>query len=131
MGDTIEDLPLTRENVFAAAELIKPYVHVTPVHTSKTLDLFVSTAQKPDDLAGTEWEGQEPARPKIRLFFKCENYQKIGAFKARGAFHAVSHLTPEQRSKGVITHSSGNTSQDHEPQAALNDDQETMHRHWH
>jgi len=87
--------------------LIKRYIHVTPVHTSKTLDLIASTPQSSDLLAHTEWAGQNAAKPKIRLFFKCENYQKIGAFKARGAFHAVSRLTPEQRSKGVITHSSG------------------------
>ncbi|KIW07779.1 uncharacterized protein PV09_01705 [Verruconis gallopava] len=103
--------PLTRESVAAAAELIKPYIHLTPVHTSTTLNTIASTPQTPEDLAGTEWEGQKPARPKIRLFFKCENYQKIGAFKARGAFHAVSRLTSEQRSKGVITHSSGNHAQ--------------------
>ena len=107
MSDASPDLPLTRESVIAAAELIKPYIHVTPVHTSKTIDTFASTPQTPEDLASTEWAGQEPAKPKIRLFFKCENYQKIGAFKARGAFHAVSRLSPEQRSKGVMTHSSG------------------------
>lgn len=107
MGDSVPDLPLTRESVTTAAELIKEYIHHTPVHTSKTLDLFASTPQSSADLKGTEWERQEPAKPKIKLFFKCENYQKIGAFKARGAFHAVSRLTPEQRSKGVMTHSSG------------------------
>jgi threonine dehydratase len=101
------DPPLIRDSVIEAAELIKRYIHVTPVHTSKTLDLIASTPQSPETLADTEWTGQHPAKPKIRLFFKCENYQKIGAFKARGAFHAVSRLAPEQRSKGVITHSSG------------------------
>lgn len=98
---------MTRESVIVAAELIKPYIHVTPVLTSTTLTTFASAPQPAEALVGTEWEGQESAKPNIRLFFKCENYQKIGAFKARGAFHAVSRLTPEQRSKGVITHSSG------------------------
>lgn len=107
MSESTPDLPLTRESVFAAAELIKPYIHVTPVHTSKTIDSFASTPQSERDLADTKWKGQTPAKPKIRLFFKCENYQKIGAFKARGAFHAVSRLSPEQRRKGVMTHSSG------------------------
>jgi threonine dehydratase len=111
MGDSELDLPLTRESVVAAAKLIKPYIHFTPVHTSKTLDLFASTPQLPEDLIGTEWEGQESAKPQIRLFFKCENYQKIGAFKARGAFHAVSRLSPAQRGRGVMTHSSGEWSQ--------------------
>jgi hypothetical protein len=43
----------------------------------------------------------------MRLFFKCENYQKVGAFKARGAFHAIARLSDEQLQKGVVTHSSG------------------------
>lgn len=107
MGEAGADLPLTRESVVEAANLIKSYIHETPVHTSQTLDTIASTPQSADALQGTEWEGQDPARPKLKLFFKCENYQKIGAFKARGAFHAVSRLTPEQRSKGVMTHSSG------------------------
>jgi threonine dehydratase len=107
MPTSSSDLPLVRESVIAAAELIKPYIHITPVHTSRTLDNFASTPQTPEDLTNTTWEGQEPAKPRIRLFFKCENYQKIGAFKARGAFHALSRLTPDQRSNGVITHSSG------------------------
>jgi threonine dehydratase len=63
-------------------------------------------------LKGTQWEGQEPARPKIKLFFKCENFQRIGAFKVRGAFHAVARLIEEfgieeVKRRGVVTHSSG------------------------
>src|SRR6187431_462986 len=45
------------------------------------------------------------------LFFKCENFQKVGAFKARGAMNAALQLTPEQRAKGIATHSSGNHAQ--------------------
>jgi threonine dehydratase len=107
MDDISNCPPLTRDSVIEAAKLIEKYIHRTPVHTSTTLTTFASTPQSPEDLVGTEWQGEEPARPKIRLFFKCENYQKIGAFKARGAFHAISKLTPDQRSKGVMTHSSG------------------------
>jgi threonine dehydratase len=104
----IEDTPpLTRASVQAAHELIKPYIHLTPVITSTTLTHFASTLQAPSDLIGTEWEGQDPAKPIIKLFFKCENQQRIGAFKARGAFHAVGRLSVEERSRGVITHSSG------------------------
>lgn len=99
--------PLTRASVQAALELIKPYIHLTPTITSATLTTFASTPQLTSNLVGTEWEGQEPAKPVVRLFFKCENQQRIGAFKARGAFHAVGRLTGEQRSKGVMTHSSG------------------------
>ncbi|MDL5047363.1 pyridoxal-phosphate dependent enzyme [Oscillatoria amoena NRMC-F 0135] len=49
--------------------------------------------------------------PGVQFFFKCENFQKIGAFKARGAMNAVLTLTPEQRAKGIATHSSGNHAQ--------------------
>ncbi len=45
------------------------------------------------------------------IYFKCENFQRIGAFKFRGAFNALSQLTPAQRKKGVIAHSSGNHAQ--------------------
>lgn len=107
MAEVSQCPPLTRDSVIAAHELIKPYIHFTPVHTSTTLSRFASTPQTPEDLQGTEWDGQDPAQPKIRLFFKCENFQKIGAFKARGAFHAISRLTDEQKSGGLITQSSG------------------------
>ena len=75
-------------------------------------DRIASTPQTPESLIGTPYEGQEAARPKFRFFFKCENYQRIGAFKARGAFHALLRLIEELgedevRRRGVITHSSG------------------------
>lgn len=65
---------------------IEPHVHRTPVLTCRSLDEVVGA----------------------RLFFKCENFQKIGAFKARGATNAVFSLTAEQAARGVRTHSSGN-----------------------
>lgn len=106
------DLPLTRESIVAAHNLIKPHLHTTPVLTNTTLSNLASTPQSPEALKGTPWEGQEPAKPQVRLFFKAENFQKIGAFKVRGAFHAVLRLIEEKgieevRKKGVITHSSG------------------------
>lgn len=70
----------------AAHARIAPYVHRTPVMTCHSLD----------DTAGAE------------LFFKCENFQKVGAFKARGACNAVFALTDEAARRGVVTHSSGN-----------------------
>ncbi len=76
----------TYADVVAAHERIAPFVHRTPVFTSAYLD----------DLTGA------------RLFFKCENFQKAGAFKARGASNAVFGLTADQARKGVATHSSGN-----------------------
>lgn len=77
---------LTIEDVRTAHERIKPYIHNTPVLTSTYLD----------GLSGAE------------LFFKCENFQKAGAFKVRGASNAVFGLTDEQVKNGVATHSSGN-----------------------
>ncbi len=69
-----------------AMRLISPHVHRTPVLTSRQLDT----------LSGAH------------LFFKCENFQKVGAFKFRGATNAVLNLTDDQRAAGVVTHSSGN-----------------------
>jgi len=79
------DFP-TYDDVIAAHERIAPYIHRTPVMTSSYIN----------SLVGAE------------LFFKCENFQKAGAFKARGASNAVFGLTDEQAAKGVATHSSGN-----------------------
>ncbi|TLD24570.1 tryptophan synthase beta subunit-like PLP-dependent enzyme [Venturia nashicola] len=103
--------PLTRSSVQEAHALIKAHIHLTPTITSTTLTTFASTPQSPSDLVGTEWEGQPPAKPVIRFFFKCENQQRIGAFKARGAFHALARLGDEGRRGGVVTHSSGNHAQ--------------------
>jgi threonine dehydratase len=83
------DLTAVRE----AAERIAPHAYRTPVLTSATLDKLASTH------AGRE------------LFFKCEIFQKVGAFKFRGACNAVLNLPPEHASRGVVTHSSGNHAQ--------------------
>jgi len=74
------------DDVLAAHERIKPHIHNTPVLTSTFMN----------NLTGAE------------LFFKCENFQKAGAFKVRGASNAVYGLSDEQAIKGVATHSSGN-----------------------
>lgn len=76
----------TFQDMLAAHERIRPYIHRTPVLTSSYIN----------DLVGAE------------LFFKCENFQKAGAFKARGASNAVFGLSDEKAKKGVATHSSGN-----------------------
>jgi threonine dehydratase len=104
--------PLTRASVEAAHALIRPHIHTTPVLTNTTLNNLASTPQTTDALKGTQWEGQEPAKPKVRLFFKCEHLQRIGAFKVRGAFHAVLRLIEERgiedvRKQGLATASSG------------------------
>ncbi|KAI1959803.1 hypothetical protein LOZ58_004167 [Ophidiomyces ophidiicola] len=108
--------PLSRASIEAAYALVQPRVHITPVLTSRTLNNIASTPQSAGSLAGSPFEGRPPARPKINLFFKCENFQKIGAFKARGAFHAVLRLCESLgvdavRARGVVTHSSGNHAQ--------------------
>ena len=79
------DIP-TFDDVVAAHERIKPYIHRTPVLTSSFLN----------DLTGAQ------------LYFKCENFQKAGAFKVRGASNAVFGLSDEGAKNGVCTHSSGN-----------------------
>jgi len=113
MADPATCPPLTRSSIFSAHSLIKPYIHCTPVLTNSTLTDLACTPQTPSALQNTLWAGQEPANPKIRLWFKCENFQKVGAFKIRGAFHALLRLQGEEgweeggREKGVVTHSSG------------------------
>lgn len=82
-------LPISAEDILAAVKRIKPYVHFTPVHTSATLN----------EMGGGS------------IYFKCENLQKVGAFKARGAMNALLSLSPEELAKGVATHSSGNHGQ--------------------
>ncbi len=76
----------TYDDVRAAHQRIKPYIHQTPILTSSYLN----------ELVGAQ------------LFFKCENFQKAGAFKVRGASNAVFGLTDEEALRGVCTHSSGN-----------------------
>ena len=82
-------LPVCLEDVRAAAARIAPHVHRTPVLTSRTADA----------VAGA------------RLFFKCETFQRVGAFKARGAFSRLTLLSSEERRRGVVAFSSGNHAQ--------------------
>ncbi|KAF0326316.1 hypothetical protein GQ607_006519 [Colletotrichum asianum] len=105
--------PLTRESVFEARKLIQSHIHKTPVLTNKTLSLMASTPR-----ASSTVGDRKPAKPVIRLWFKCENMQRIGAFKARGAFHAIERLKLEPgwlenggKSKGVVGFSAGNHAQ--------------------
>ncbi|KAI0838719.1 tryptophan synthase beta subunit-like PLP-dependent enzyme [Hypoxylon sp. FL0890] len=112
MADPSTSPPLTRASVIAARELIKPFVHVTPVITSSSLSALASEPNP-----SSEGESRK-AKPKLRLWFKCENFQKVGAFKARGAFHAIERLKKEPgwlagggAERGVVTHSSGNHAQ--------------------
>ncbi|HMB68434.1 MAG TPA: pyridoxal-phosphate dependent enzyme [bacterium] len=77
------------DDVRVAARRIAPFAHRTPVVTCATLD----------------------ERAGCRLFFKCENLQKVGAFKFRGACNAVQRLADDVAARGVVTHSSGNHAQ--------------------
>ncbi len=81
--------PVTLEDVRAAEARIAPIIDRTPVMVSRHLD----------------------ERAGCQVFLKCENLQRVGAFKMRGATNAISLLSPTDRSRGVITHSSGNHAQ--------------------
>ena len=114
MADHKSCPPLTRESVKVAHRRIEPYIYRTPVATCETINRIASTAQAERDEG--QPIGQEKSngttKLKVRIFFKCENQQRIGAFKARGAFHALGRLIEEEgiesvRRKGVVTHSSG------------------------
>ena len=80
---------ITYEEVVDAYQRIKDVVNKTPVMTSRTLNEMVDAT----------------------VFCKCENFQRIGAFKMRGAYNTVSQLSDEEKETGVITHSSGNHAQ--------------------
>ncbi|PYL06245.1 MAG: serine dehydratase, partial [Verrucomicrobia bacterium] len=81
-------MSLNPDSIRAAHERIRAYIHRTPVLTSSRLN--------------------EASPATAGLFFKCENFQKIGAFKARGATNAVFSLDDVTALRGVATHSSGN-----------------------
>jgi|688.fasta_scaffold47165_4 threonine dehydratase len=79
----------TYEDVARAAQTLKGVAHRTPVLTSATADRLTGA----------------------KVFFKCENLQRMGAFKFRGGYNAIANLSPEQRRAGVLTYSSGNHAQ--------------------
>ncbi len=79
----------TEQNIKNSYQRIQPFVHQTPVLTSQYFNEITEAT----------------------LFFKCENFQKVGAFKYRGATNAVLQLSEAQKAKGVIAHSSGNHAQ--------------------
>ena len=85
----VEKLPVTLDDVLAARERIAPHVRRTPVLTSSAVDALASA----------------------RVYLKCETFQRVGAFKARGAFSRLTLLSPEERRRGVVAFSSGNHAQ--------------------
>ena len=84
-----QPLPVAYPDVAAAAERLAGVAHRTPALTSRTVD----------------------ERTGARVFFKCENFQRMGAFKFRGAYNALSNLNGEQQRRGVVAYSSGNHAQ--------------------
>ena len=84
-----DTLPVAYADIKAAAARLNGIANRTPVMTSRTMD----------------------ARTGAAVFFKCENFQRTGAFKFRGAYNALAQLSPAQRQRGVLTYSSGNHAQ--------------------
>ena len=82
-------MAVTYDDVARAHERIKPYAKRTPVLTSSSIDALTGA----------------------KVFFKCENFQRMGAFKFRGAYNALSQLTDDHKKKGVVAFSSGNHAQ--------------------
>ena len=80
---------MTAQNLLDCHNRIKPYIHNTAILTSRLIDNEIGA----------------------KLFFKCENFQRAGAYKMRGATNAILQLTDEQKKNGVVTHSSGNFAQ--------------------
>ncbi len=78
-----------KEDLLSCHEKIKPYIHRTPVMSSRLLN----------EISGSN------------IYFKCENFQRMGAFKMRGAAHAIANLSEEEKAREVVTHSSGNFAQ--------------------
>ncbi|HET9735424.1 MAG TPA: threo-3-hydroxy-L-aspartate ammonia-lyase, partial [Burkholderiales bacterium] len=85
----MEPMEVTYADVAAAHERIKPFAKRTPVLTSSTVDALTGA----------------------KVHFKCENFQRMGAFKFRGAYNALSQLSAEQKRRGVVAFSSGNHAQ--------------------
>ncbi|MDY0279988.1 MAG: pyridoxal-phosphate dependent enzyme [Salinivirgaceae bacterium] len=82
-------IPITKEQIIETIARISPHIHKTTIATSRILDEMA----------------------KATLFFKCENFQRTGSFKIRGATNAILSLTANEKAKGVVTHSSGNFAQ--------------------
>ncbi|HSM20951.1 MAG TPA: threo-3-hydroxy-L-aspartate ammonia-lyase [Rubrivivax sp.] len=89
MNDLATGLAIDPADIAAAAARLQGVAHRTPVFTSRTAD----------------------QRTGARVFFKCENFQRMGAFKFRGAYNALAQFSPEQQRAGVIAFSSGNHAQ--------------------
>ena len=88
-GHLAQELPVVYADIEAAAQRLQGQANQTPVFTSRTVD----------------------ERTQSQVFFKCENFQRTGSFKFRGAFNAMTQLSPTQKQQGVLAYSSGNHAQ--------------------
>lgn len=89
LTDQAHDLAVDYADITAAAQRLQGQAHQTPVLTSRTVN----------------------ERTQSQVFFKCENFQRTGSFKFRGAFNAMTQLSPDQKQRGVLAYSSGNHAQ--------------------
>ena len=80
---------MTKDKFIECHERIKPFIHNTPIIKSELIDKLVGA----------------------KIYFKCDNFQKMGAFKMRGATNAIMQLSNSEKRRGVVTHSSGNFAQ--------------------
>jgi threonine dehydratase len=80
---------MTKDKFIECHERIKPFIHNTPIIKSELLNKLIGS----------------------KIYFKCDNFQKMGAFKMRGATNAIMQLSNKEKIKGVVTHSSGNFAQ--------------------
>lgn len=93
----VDQLPVRLETIQKAHAIIKHQTIRTPVHTSAAISREVQDAVLPGD---SEHE-------RLRLYFKCENFQKAGSFKFRGAYHFLSQLSEAQLRCGIVSYSTG------------------------
>lgn len=89
LSTCVTDLPVTYVDLVMAAQRLAGQANLTPVMTSRTVDQLTSA----------------------EVFFKCENFQRTGSFKFRGAFNALAQLSEAEKQRGVLTYSSGNHAQ--------------------
>jgi hypothetical protein len=96
-------IPITPDFVHRAHSMIQERVTKTPVLTSKALSNMATLQVRPE-------EPLQKLRSPVELYFKCENMQKTGSFKFRGALNSVVSMSDEQLKRGLVTTSSGTTS---------------------
>ena len=112
-SSAVDDKVTTFEDVIQASKTLEGVAHRTKVVTSSYIDDQVTALSPEFKFAYNSAikQGEMDAIPKIKTYFKCENFQKTGSFKFRGAYNAISKLSPAQKKKGVLAYSAGNHGQ--------------------